>query len=138
MLPNIPALGIRFNIDKINSASYGFHCWKIFWQAIGLEKMRGVLLFEGDTAATLDGRENTYCIGIQSFNNELLKQIRTKLEMNSEFQKVSSQPTFVEGHPATMEPLVDAGKIDAAGNFVGDVYNPREAYLNVQNEGRLK
>ena len=138
MLSNIPALGIRFNIDKIDSASYGFRCWKIFWRAVGLEKMQGVLLFEGDTAATLNGAENTYCIGIQSFNEELLKEVRTVLEKNSEFQKVASHPIFIEGHLATIEPLADAGKIDAAGNFVGDVYNPREAFVAVAKEERPK
>jgi hypothetical protein len=138
MLSNIPALGIRFNIDKIASASYGFHCWKIFWRAVGLEKMRGVLLFEGDSAATLNGSENTYCIGIQSFNEDLLKEVQKALEKSSEFQRIASPPIFIEGDPAIAEPLVNAGKIDAAGNFLGDAYNPREAFVAVAKEEKPK
>ena len=138
MLSNIPALGIRFAIDKINSATYGYQCWKILWHVMSLEDLRGVLLFEGDTAATLDGQENTFCIGIQSFDQEVLKKISNALKTSEEFQKVAASPPLVEGHRAAMEPLVEAGKIDAAGNFVGDVYNPREAFIAVQSERKPK
>ena len=34
MLPGIPTLGIRFDIEKVGGGSYGFEAWKIFWGAI--------------------------------------------------------------------------------------------------------
>lgn len=54
MLPNMPALGIRFDINKLESGAYGIAGWKVFWRAIDVEKLAGgSVLFEGDTAATL-------------------------------------------------------------------------------------
>ena len=80
MIPYLPTLGVRFDIDKIDSIAYGFACWRVFWRAIDPEGMAGVQLYEGDTAATLAGEERVYCIGIQSAGRSTLVAIRAALE----------------------------------------------------------
>ncbi len=67
MLPQLPGLGIRFDIGKIESAGYGLECWKVIWRAVEPEKVGITHWFEGDSAATLEGRENVYCIAVQSW-----------------------------------------------------------------------
>jgi len=118
MIPNMAALGIRFDIDKIESGTYGFECWKVFWRSIDIKKISSALLFEGDTAATPDS-ENVFCIAIQSINANILRAIREALEQSAEFQKVAASPKFVEGNAVVGEPLPDAGRVNAAGNLIG-------------------
>lgn len=138
MLPNMPALGIRFDIDKLESGAYGIAGWKVFWRAIDVERLAGgTLLFEGDTALTLNGFENVYCIVVQSMSRTLLSQIRSALEQSAEFQRVAASPRFIEGASAIGEPLPEAGGVDATGNLVGEqAWNPRTALGSVRREKR--
>ena len=121
--PNL-SLGIRFDIDKIKSQTsglygYGVESWKVFWQAIDSQKLKGIMLSEGDTRATLSGRENVYCIAVQA-NSDTLNEIKTSLENSAEFQQVAAPTRFVEGGGLAGEPLMDAGQVDLTGNFVGE------------------
>ena len=136
MIPNLPTLGVRFDIGKIDSVAYGFECWRVFWRAIDPEEMAGVHLYEGDTAATLAGEERVYCIGIQSASQLVLATIRATLEGNEGFGRVAGSPPFVEGGQAAGEPLVRAGKIDYAGNLVGESPRARPALGEVRRERR--
>jgi hypothetical protein len=119
MIPAFPALGIRFDIGKIESANYGFECWKVLWKAVDLQSVRGVMFSEGDTMATLNGNENVFCIGAQVLDSVTLPAIRAALESSLEFRKVSASPAFVEGPGVLREPLVDTGRVDLLGEFIG-------------------
>jgi len=134
MIPNMPALGIRFNVRKIESGTYGVECWKIFWRSADIHKLGGVLLYEGDIAATLDGRENVYCIVVQSMNPQILEEIRASLKQSVEFQSIAALPQFGENNRVIRFPLSEAGKVDVAGNLIGKAYNSREALVAVQQE----
>ena len=46
MLANLPTIGVRFDINKIDSGSYGVECWKIFWRNISPSQISGALLFD--------------------------------------------------------------------------------------------
>jgi len=118
------SLGIRFDIDKIESKSsglygYGIESWKVFWQVIDSQRLKGATLLEGDTSATLSGRENVYCIAVQA-SNDTLNEIKTTLEQSSEFQQVAASVKFIEGGDLAGEPLMEAGQVDLMGNFVGE------------------
>jgi hypothetical protein len=118
------SLGIRFDIDKVKSKSsglygYGVESWKVFWQAIDSQKLKGVTLFEGDTSATLSGRENVYCIAVQA-NSNTLNEIKTALEQNAEFQQVAASTQFIEEGGLAGEPFMNAGQVDLMGNYVGE------------------
>lgn len=116
MLPGEPCLGVRFDINKVSSP-YGLSSWTVFWSAVRIKDLSGALLFAGDTAATLSGRENVYCIAIQGVGATVWQKIRTALEGDSEFQKVAATPQFVQG--VIHEPLPSEGQIDLSGNFTG-------------------
>lgn len=134
MIPNLPALGIRFDIGKVKSGDYGTECWKVFWSAVDIQKLGGAQLFEGDTYATLTGSENVYCIAVQSISNAVFGEIRAAIEQSTEFRNVAALPKFVEGDSVLGEPLPDAGQVDSAVNLVGNAYNSRAALDAVRNE----
>lgn len=140
MLPNMPTLGVRFDIDRveeIGSAAYGFECWRVLWRAVDVHALAGSLLFAGDTAATFSGQEYVYCIAIQSTDESALNAVRSGLEKSEEFSRLAASPPFVEEAEVTSEPLVDAGRLDSDGNLLaGDSPWPRAALGEVRRERR--
>lgn len=122
MLANLSTLGIRFDIGKIDAATYGYEAWKIFWRVVDIENLPGCLLFEGDTMATLNGSENVFCIAVQSMYYPALQQIRAALEKDAAFNSVLASPPFVEDAEVVREPLVDSGRVDAFGRLVGGAW----------------
>jgi hypothetical protein len=134
MIPNMPTIGVRFDIDKAGGGYYGFACWKILWQGINPDEIRIASLYEGDTAATLNGQERVFCIAIQSLDSEAIAKIKAALSQNDAFKLVCANPIFVEGSSCSTEPLVDAGRIDAEGNLVGVAGASRSALGAVKKE----
>ena len=127
MIPDMPTIGVRFDIEKSGSGYYGFACWEVFWQAINPEEIGVASLYEGDTAATLNGRENVFCIAVQSLDSDATAKVKAALTRSEAFKRVCANPMFVEGSSCAAEPLPDAGKIDAEGNLVGDAGASRSA-----------
>jgi len=134
MIPGIPTLGIRFDIEKVEGGSYGFEAWKVFWSAIDPREIPSSNLFEGDTNATLGGRENVFCIAIQRAETKDLARIKAVLSQDQKFIEVAASPMFTEGNACALEPLPDAGRIDATGTLVGDAYESRAALNRVSKE----
>ena len=126
MIPGMLTLGVRFDIDKLNSGAYGIAAWKVFWRAVKISNLTpGTLLFEGDTSATLNGGENVYLIAIQSTDPTLLKAVKNALDGDNIFSGVASFPKFIEDKGVTSEPLISTGRIDASGSLTGDAWNAR-------------
>ena len=120
MASRIPALGVRFDIDKLDAGAYGIAAWKIFWQAVKIGSLApGTMLLEGNTLATLNGRENVFCIALQSTNIGVLDVVRDTLDGNEEFSKVASAPKFIENDEVIAEPLDNIGRIDGTGALTG-------------------
>ena len=136
MLSGMPTLGIRFDIEKAGGGYYGMTCWEVFWRVVDVKKLAGALLCEGDTNATLQDKENVYCLAIQSTNANILREIRAALESSPEFNKVASSPRFIENEQVWREPLPDRGRVDASGSLVGREYTPYAALNAVQEEQR--
>jgi hypothetical protein len=134
MVPGIPTLGIRFDIEKVAGGSYGFEAWKIFWGAIDPEAIRSSILFEGDTDATLRGRESVFCIAIQCAESKEIERVKAVFSQDEKFGQVAAWPRFAEGNACAFEPLPDAGRIDAMGNLVGDAYESLAALDSVRKE----
>jgi len=141
MIPNLPTLGIRFDIDKLesdtyDSYTYGFAAWLVFWRAVEISSLAGnTLLFEGDIPAIISGKEYfVYCIVVQSETVDL-EAIQSALEQSEEFRSVQASQPFVEAADVVEEPLLEAGRIDSEGNLVGrGVYNTRPALGTVRKE----
>lgn len=134
MIPNMPTIGVRFDIDKAGGGYYGFACWKIIWQAINPEEIGVSYLYEGDTAATLNGRERVFCIAVQSLDSAAIGKIKAALTQSEAFKRVCASPMFVEGSSCAAEPLPDAGRIDAEGSLIGDAGASRSALGTVKKE----
>ncbi|MFA5014169.1 MAG: hypothetical protein WC549_01325 [Actinomycetota bacterium] len=134
MISNMPGIGARFDIGKVGGGYYGFTCWKIFWQAINPEEIGVASLYEGDTVATLNGRENVFCIAVQSLDSSAIAKIKEALTRSEAFKQVCAAPMFFEGSSCAVGPLLDAGRIDAAGNLVGDAGASRSALGAVKKE----
>ena len=133
MISGKPALGIRFDIGKIESVDYGTECWKVFWRAVDIGKVAGCELYEGDTRATLYSRENVYCLALQSADRSALERARAALEKDAGFEALAASPKFVEGVSVTGEPLPEAGRVDGDGKLVGG-FNARSALAAVERE----
>ena len=132
---NLPHIAIRFDIAKIESGDYGIACWKIFWRCADLQRLKGAMLFEGDSAATLNGKENVYCIAVQPVSHpEVLSDIRKALEVSPEYQRMAAWPRFIEPEHLSDEPLVPAGQVDSEGNVIGKTRNSRVALEKVRRE----
>jgi len=127
-------IGVRFDIEKAGGGYYGFACWKIFWQAINPEDIGVAFLYEGDTAATLNGRENVFCIAVQSLDSGAIGKVKAALSRSEAFKRICANHMFVEGSSCAAEPLSDAGRIDAEGNLVGYAGASRSALGAVKRE----
>ena len=130
MIPSYSTLGIRFDYQKAS----GVDVWMVFWRVVDPELIRSSLLYAGDTDATLNRLDNVFCIAVQCSDLGALEQVKTAFGSNEAFLQVAANPRFVEGHACTREPLVEVGRIDAAGNFVGDPSSARTALGTVRKE----
>jgi hypothetical protein len=122
MLPGFETLGIRFDANKIKSGGYGDECWKLVWKVVNQKQLPGAFLWEGDTAATLQHRENVYCIVIQCNDPLLVQTLRDALSECPDFARVQAYPPFIYAGACQQQPLVDAGRVDPAGNLIGHAH----------------
>ena len=135
MIQNLITLVIRFDISKFDN-SYGYKAWSVFWGAVDIRGLcNGTLFYEGDSAGTLRGLENIFCIAVQSASHSLIKEIRRKLETDKAFYEVAATVRFTEGLEAGAEPLVEAGRIvDGPGRLAGKAWNSRPALAKLLRE----
>jgi len=125
-----PALGICFDIGKINGGKYAMKCWEILWGAVAPPLIAGSLLFEGKTLE----RDDVYCLGFQNRDARRIELLVSTLEKNAEFLKFCADPGFFSGETVMRQPLVSAGEINAAGSITGISENARLALNKVTRE----
>jgi len=132
----VKTVGVRFDIGRIESAAYGNECWKVFWQEVEPTELKTAVLYEGDTAATLGGRENVFCIAVQRRDPGLLARLRDALSQSEAFSRTAASPPFVDGAQA-WECLANAGRIEADGTLSGrDAFTARSALGTVRLKRR--
>src|SRR5207253_9095071 len=127
-LPSLPVLGVRFDIDKLlkySGGNYAETAWTIIWQSLDPSLLKGATLWHGDSSATLNHRENVFCIAIQSSDAGSLKQAQSILAGSSELGGVAAVPLFAEGNDVIGEPLPGDGHIDFRGEIVGQSFHAR-------------
>jgi hypothetical protein len=115
----MPAIGVRFDLNRVTSGNHELACWKIFWRAIDPESLVDANLYAGSSAATLAGEENVCCLAIQGGNSGIVDRVKAALAASGEFNAVCASPMFVEGQLCVRERLPDAGKVDAYGDIIG-------------------
>ena len=114
-------LGILFDIDALGGA-YGAGAWRIFMEHLDPNRLVAAILRHGDTAATLQGRANQYCIAAQGPSVDC-DYIRQAFAEGADPGLSPPERRFVEQLGLEQEPLVLAGRIDAAGRFVEDEWS---------------
>jgi hypothetical protein len=126
MIPNMPTVGVRFDIGKLDADSHAVHAWKAFWQAVDPVTIRGSLLFDGD----VDG--NVFCIAVQNIDGALVKHIEATVSACSDVSQVCAEPLLAKGAEATSQQLEAAGSIDTGGSLTGNTGAARSALVEVR------
>lgn len=126
-----PAIVVRFDRTKIDASAYGLACWKHFGSAVDPMELVGVNLFEGDSPGTLNGTEDVYCLGFQTFIPPMLDTIRAGINSHPAIQKLLATPHIIEGTSAAallFDVLPESGMINN-GHIEGgpEARNPRSA-----------
>jgi hypothetical protein len=114
-----PALGIRFDIDRLGGGAYGLEAWTIFWQAVSRRVISGALLYEGDSSATLSGTERVFVIAVHHQDVTALQRVAAALNGSIRYQAVAASPDFSWNQSVATEPLPEAGRLDGRGALVG-------------------
>lgn len=116
-----PSLGIVFNIDGLGGGYYGFKAWKIFMAHVDPCRLGPSVLVEGDTAATLNGNANEFCIGVYTPGD--IEYIREQFEPLDEEGLAPVHRRFIEKAALDPQPLPERGYIDALGRLIADEWD---------------
>jgi hypothetical protein len=134
----MPRLGVRFDIDRVESGSYGLECWRTFFEAVDVGQIAPALLYEGDSSASLNGLENAFVVAIECLDDSGLGTVRSALVRHPGFLRLCASPMFVEGAACAAEPLVPAGRVTSDGTLLGDAWNARPALEWVRERGGFR
>ena len=117
-----PGIGIVFDIDELGDSHYGYSAWKLFTKHLDPRRLGVCILVEGDTAATLRGRANEFCIGI--YGSDLaIDYVRRTFEDLNEPGLAAFHRRFIEKISLDYQPMVIYGQIDALNRLVQDDWN---------------
>lgn len=116
---------VRFDIEKLNelSGSYGFQSGRLIGQAVPPSLLEGMTISDGDSAATLSGRDYVCLVAITSmFNRAVLEEeVEPLIKENEEIKKYGAPPiTQILSHtdePLVIDGVVRNGKIDGPGGW---------------------
>jgi hypothetical protein len=127
------SIGILFDIDKLGEKEeeqifYGHQARLIFMRHLAPLTIAPAFLWFGDTQATLNGKENCYCIAITVKHREAIEKIKkifAKVEVKGLApldKRFCEHPVDVDTssgapEPIHQEPLPLWGIIDEAGFF---------------------
>ena len=109
MIPNMPTVGVRFDIGKMDAGSHAVDAWQAFWQAVDPVTIRGSLLFDGDA----DG--NVFWIVVQNMDGGLVKHTEAAVSACDDVRKVCAEPLLAKGAEATSQQLEPAWRCARRG-----------------------
>lgn len=105
-------LGLRFEIDRLESGNYRIAAWQVVWDALAPVTLAPARLYEGETAGTLATWENVFCIAVSAAPGAL-DELRRALEASPAFHRVAGNPAFLDTVEVVAEPLAEAGCVSA-------------------------
>lgn len=114
-----PGIGVVFDIDGLGSGYYGYRAWQLLMKHLDPKRLAACILVEGDTAATLRGQANEFCIGIYGLMLDL-NYIRETFENMDELGLAPVHRRFIEKIALDEQPLPIKGQIDAFGRLSTD------------------
>lgn len=117
-------IGVLFDIDALGGGFYGYEAWKIFMRHCKGENLAGTTLFEGDTAETLRGQANHFCIAIFALVQSKVAYVKEVMSRATDKGLLPLGERFIEGRVTRMtgghQPLPQRARVDAFGRFVTD------------------
>jgi len=133
-------LGILFSIEQLGGGLYGYEAYKGFFETMDTRKIPGVVLYDGDTRATLSGGQNTYCIAVESEDAKVLETVKNKFTLSTAKGLIPASERFLEGTRIEGEPLVLSAQVGAVGELLNCKTNwVLEAWKDVrQKRERVK
>lgn len=109
-------IGVLFDIEELGGGFYGWQAYKIIFKALDPKRLKGCTVLDGDTADTLAGRANHYCIAFQFADPAAVEYVRETLGRCEEKGLLPTAKRFRES--IVREPLVQAGMIDSDGRLL--------------------
>lgn len=111
-------IGILFDIEALGGGLYGYSAYKALFETIDTRLIPSSTLADGDTAASISGRDNHYCIAITCGDPRAIERVQDALSRARANGALPAVVRFIDGDAAAREPLVPAAEIDAAGALV--------------------
>jgi len=109
-------IGVLFDIDDLGGGFYGWQAYKIIFKAVDPKRLKGCTVLDGDTADTLAGRANHYCIAFQYADPAAVQYVRETLGRCEDKGLLPASQRFRES--IGREPLVQAARIDSDGRLL--------------------
>lgn len=112
---------VRFSIEKLNEKSgvYGYVSGELIGKAVPADLLEGMTISDGDSAATLSGREYVCIVSIASPDSRILKEKIEPLILASEEIRACGAAPLTQICAGTREPLVVDGVV-RNGKIVGN------------------
>lgn len=110
-------IGILFDIDGLGTSSYGEAAYRILFNSLDQSRMTMCLFHDGDTNATLAGRDRVYCIAIQATRRNVISYVREVLSTRTDPGLLPPHRRFLDGAVVANEPVVLAGGVGRTGMF---------------------
>lgn len=136
-------LSVRFDISKLNemSGSYGFASGKLIGNAVPSELLEGMTISDGDSRATLEGREYVCVVAISADSiNTLRDKILPRILADKELNSYSAAPlTNIEDfltEPLVSDGIVRNGKIIGPGGWCAKGFE--DAWANAKKAEAAK
>lgn len=112
-----PEIGILFHSTDLGSM-YGRAAYRILFDSLDPHRLAGCSLHDGDTAATIAGTADTYCVAVRACDQAQVEYVRATLAARTDTGLLAPDRRFRTGTVTAVEPLVPAGVVDAAGCLV--------------------
>ena len=116
---------VRFSIDKLNklSGSYGYQSGKLIGQVVPPSLLEGMTISDGDSAATLQGREYVCIVSISTPSKRLLlkEQIEPRIAASEQVKACGALPltqlVSSSNEPLVADGIVRNGRIEGPGGW---------------------
>jgi hypothetical protein len=127
-----PGGGVVFDIGGLGGGFYGLRAWQLFMKCLDPTRLAASVLVEGDTAATLRGSANEFCIGIYGPSLDL-DYVRDSFEALDDPGLAPFHRRFIERLALEYQPLPIRGTIDAFGRLVTNDWDSFDHRLCKEN-----
>lgn len=111
-------IGILFDIEALGGGLYGYAAYKALFETIDTRLIPSSTFADGDTAASITGSDNHYCIAVTCDDPDGIAHVRDSVARARAKGLLPAVVRFIDGDAVAREPLVPAAAIDAAGMLV--------------------